>query len=284
MIVLERGKMRLCAAPETGGGIASLTFADRDVLRAAPPGSGEVLEMACFPLVPFANRIAGGAFRFAGREIRLPPNSGGHALHGQGWRNAWRIVEHARDRATLAFDHEAGDWPWAYAAEQGFALAEDGVHIRLCVRNDGAWAMPIGLGFHPYFPRTPATTLDASVEGAWLNDATGIPAAYRAGSPFPAGGLEIGKIADADNCHARWRGQASVDIPEHGLVLTLTASGTLGFLHLYAPPDASYFCAEPVSAMPDAVNRAESPEITGLRVLRPGEAIAASMSLHVRQR
>ena len=53
--------------------------------------------MACFPLVPYANRIANGRFAFAGDEVQLRRNwdRDPHPLHGQGWRSAWTI-EHER--------------------------------------------------------------------------------------------------------------------------------------------------------------------------------------------
>ena len=35
--------------------------------------------------------------------------------------------------------------------------------------------MPAGLGWHPYFLRTPRTTLTAPVAGIWLTDAEMMP-------------------------------------------------------------------------------------------------------------
>ncbi len=70
------------------------------LLRATREGADGVLDMACFPLVPYVNRIRGGRFSFRGREVVLKPNMAGDIspLHGQGWLAAWS-VESSSERA-----------------------------------------------------------------------------------------------------------------------------------------------------------------------------------------
>ena len=54
-------------------------MARRPILRKCNSRSENVLERASFPLVPYVNRIRGGAFTFRGREVRLAPNMAGRS-------------------------------------------------------------------------------------------------------------------------------------------------------------------------------------------------------------
>ena len=65
------------------------------------------------------------------------------------------------------------------------------------------------------------------------------------------------------------------------MTISVTASEELRFLHLYMPRGEPFFCAEPVSAMPNAFNRQEPAELTGLRILAPGESCSVSMGFTV---
>src|SRR5262249_15294953 len=161
MLALRSGGAVLDLLPEIGGAIARFAVDGIDVLRPAPPDTRDVLQTGCFPLVPFANRIAHGVFTFARETVRLPPNFGDHPhpLHGQGWHGAWTVRARSPDKAVLAFDHPAGAWPWRYEAEQTFTLMRDSLRIELAVTNHDLRIMPLSIGFHPYFPRTPGTVI-----------------------------------------------------------------------------------------------------------------------------
>jgi aldose 1-epimerase len=47
--------------------------------------------------------------------------------------------------------------------------------VKLALANTGHTSFPFGLGLHPFFPRTAATTLDFDVDAVWENDATLLP-------------------------------------------------------------------------------------------------------------
>jgi aldose 1-epimerase len=61
--------------------------------------------------------------------------------------------------------------------------------------------------------------------------------------------------------------------------LRLEAGPALRHLQVYTPPGQDFFCVEPVSHMPDAINHPGHP----MRVLAPGESFTAEIALHVRQ-
>jgi aldose 1-epimerase len=87
----------------------------RAILRKCHSPLEKVLDAACFPLVPYANRIRGGCFSFRGRTVRLAPNMTGDPspLHGQGWLNPWNVEAASGSSAALIYRLEPGEWPWS---------------------------------------------------------------------------------------------------------------------------------------------------------------------------
>jgi aldose 1-epimerase len=286
-IALHHGDVELDLIPGVGGAISRLTLRGKDVLRQTGPDAADPLETACFSLVPYSNRIAHRHFRFENEEIRLKPNSGTHPhwLHGHGWQRPWRVASAGQQSATLAFDYEPGDWPWAYSAEQTCSLTDDGVRIDLSLRNLASHAMPVSLGFHPYFLRTPSTVVRAEVTSMWETDETIIPTRRTdATSLLDLGnGARLSAAPFIDHCFPGLSGSVTIDSPERGLTIAMSASDACRFFHLYVPPERDFFCAEPVTAMPDMVNRPESPQETGMRTLAPGETFAIWMQISARE-
>jgi aldose 1-epimerase len=284
---LAAGNLRLELSPSVGGAISAFEWAGangaRPILRKCHSPLEKVLDAACFPLVPFSNRIRGGRFSFRGRDVRLVPNMTGDAspLHGQGWLNPWTIEEASEVEATLSYRHHAGEWPWDYEARQEFALDERGFSVRLTCRNSSDEPMPCGLGQHPYFPCGPETRIDTRVECAWTIDEKVLPL-----EKVPADGrydlrnrLVCGQ--HLDNGFGGWGGQARMSDPEWPYELRLS-SPDANFFQLYSPPEGGIFVAEPVSHANAALNHPESewPEL-GMHVLEPGESMSLDMRLEV---
>ena len=281
-LILEAGPMRLELAPEVGGAITALTSDGIPLLRPTAGDADDVLQTACFPLVPFANRIGQGRVAFGGRTTTLPPNLAGdpHPLHGEGWRGAWTVERATADHAVLAFAAAEAAWPWSYVARQTFRLDPQGVTVRLEMVNTDAEPAPAGLGFHPCFPNAGRARLTAGVDGIWLTDHELLPTRH-VPNWFLADwrrGAEVAGERLIDHCHTGWTGEARIDL--EAASLRMTASPELGFLHVYAPPEADFFCVEPVSHRPDALNAPE-PLAAGLRVLAPGETLSAEMRLEL---
>jgi aldose 1-epimerase len=289
IITLSAGESRVRVDPALGGAIVRYwsegSAGEAHWLRPGPdagPVPVETMRMGCFPLVPFSNRIRNGRFTFRGQTISLPLNFGAHphTIHGQGWQARWEVTELAEYRIVLAYRHAADAWPFDYLATQDISLSEDRLTVRLSLENQSGAGMPAGLGLHPYFPRTPGTTLTAHVDGMWQTDGGGIPTRL---APPPAALLENGLRVDEvplDNAFTGWSRAATIEWPERGGRLILTGSEGLDVLAVYTPPGKGFFCAEPVSHGTDAFNRADAGERgTGMRVLAPGERWAVSMTL-----
>ena len=287
ILTLRAGHFELRLSPCVGGSIEAFEFVGgaqrRPILRESHSPLEKVLDAACFPLVPYVNRIRGGCFRFRGREVRLAPNMPGDPspLHGQGWLNPWRAEQLDERNAMLTFHHAAGEWPWDYEARQEFALDDGGLTASLACRNSSNEPMPCGLGFHPYFPCGPQTRLDTKVSAAWTIDANVLPV-----DKVPAEGrydlqdrLVCGQ--DLDNGFGGWGGEARMGDPQWPYTIRMT-SADARFFQLYSPPRGGIFVAEPVTHANAALNAPEEqwPEL-GMRILDPGEEMRLTMRLDV---
>ncbi len=278
MLRLRRGAITLDLAPERGGGVLAFHHGHEPVFADVRGEAAD--ELACIPLVPFANRIAQGAFRADGRQVQLPILPGEvHALHGQGWLMPWRVETAGIDHAMLRYDHAANAWPWAYRAVQVFTLAGDGYCHEIAVTNCADTAMPAGIGVHPWFSCNATTQYRGLQGGEWQNGADGLPATLQT---MPASvdwwhGKPV-MTRTVDTCFTGRDGALGIVWPERGLSLAIFPSERLGFTHVYVPPDVGYFCVEPVSHMPDAINRAGE---TGLVWLAPGATLSAQVDFRV---
>ena len=285
---LVSGRLELVLAPGTGGSIARLDWVDGErrtpVLRRGDPASGDVLSMASFPLVPYVNRIRGGRFPFRGREVVLQPNMTGDPspLHGQGWLAPWQVAESSEAGATLTFRHEAGEWPWAYEAEQSFVLDERGLDLALSCRNLSDGPMPCGLGQHPYFPCGPDTRIDTKVTHAWTIDEHVLPVdKVAATGRFDLAGRAVCGQG-LDHGFGGWGGRARMTDPNWPFEIVMSSLGAR-FFQLYSPREGGIFVAEPVTHANAALNAAEEEwgEL-GMRVIEPGEALSLDMRIDVR--
>src|SRR5262245_44059964 len=289
VIALRADGFGLQLAPEAGGMVTRywLERGTRVWAWLRPASSVAVsqrdgYESAAFPLVPFSNRIRGGRFSFEGRDVALPMNRPPerHAIHGQAWQASWMAREVSTTSALLELRHAPDAWPWAYRATQRFVLSPEGLGVELALHNESATPMPAGLGWHPYFLRTPRTTLTAPVDRIWLTDSEMLPTEL-APSPVTArllAGVTIDSVS-LDNGFTGWSRRATIDWPEWGARLVMVAEPPLDFLTVFIPPSLPFFCVEPVSHATDALNLGDPAAETGRRTLAPGATLRASITL-----
>jgi len=281
------GPLRLELSPSIGGAISAFEWAEPDaarpILRKCHSRLEKVLDASCFPLVPYVNRIRDGQFTFRGREVRMAPNMPGDPspLHGQGWLNPWAVEQSDERNAVLHYRHDPGEWPWAYEAQQEFALDDHGLSLRLTCRNASAEPMPCGLGFHPYFPCGGETKLDTEVTHAWTIDDKVLPVAKVSAEGRYDLRDRLVCSQDLDNGFGGWGGEARMTDPDWPYGLRMS-SGDAHFFQLYSPTAGGIFVAEPVTQANAALNAPEKqwPEL-GMRVLESGEEMTLTMRLDV---
>lgn len=277
MIELAAGGWRARLRPEIGGSITALSCDGLPFLRTMADQADHPLQAGCFPLVPYANRIAAGRFSFGGHAARIEPNLQGqnHPLHGFGWLAEWQCIRH--DGSSALLEHAfvgSAEWPWPYVAHQHVALDENGLTIRLMVCSTGDRPAPMGLGLHPYFRRTRDTILTFRADAMLGIDDECLVDGSRSPADTLAQWSDGAALPDVlvDHCFAQWRGTATI-ADEHGII-AIEGFGT-PHCHVYAPPGGEELCIEPVSHTPDALNRAPKEMI----VLPPGCAAGIAMRI-----
>lgn len=261
--------------PELGGAVGRLDWRGEPVFRPTPVGATSPLDTGCFPLVPFANRIDQGRFRWVGRDIVLEPTPGfePHALHGTGWRTPWTVIGADSASVRLGLSVAAGDWPWAWRAEQVIALDETGLSVSLSLTNEDTAPMPGGLGLHPYLATGPGDRVRLEAASVWVGE-TLIPDRRVAVSDLVdwRDGVARASVPFVDNAYDGWTGVAEVI----GADRTVQMTSPVSRLHVYAPEGEGFVCLEPVTHRPNAVNAPES-ESAGLATLAPAATMAMSM-------
>ena len=278
-MILRAGESEIHVIPETGGAVAAWTWRGLPVMRSASNedlASGNPRRLGAYPLIPYSGRIAGGHFTWKGEEIRLPLNFPPEtvSIHGNAWQSAWTIAEHTADRALLTLDH-AGDesWPFPYRAGLGFHLLPDGLDVAMHIC--AAAEMPAGLGWHPYFHRGPGAALGFHAERVWIANAENIP--EREVPPEGNYAFYPDRVLDdavVDNCYSGWDRQARPQPP--GIFVQMDADPVFTHLIAYTPAHHPYFCVEPASHAPNAINRPE-----GMPVLAPGDVLEGGIRLRL---
>lgn len=276
-LTLRSGGWEARLRPECGGSLASLTFEGTEVLRSMPESSTDPLDAACFPLVPYCNRIGNGRFTWGDRTVQLPANfpPEPHSLHGLGWQSPWTVAAEADSKCAFRHNYRGSSaWPWAYEAEQRIRLGAQRCAITLDLTNRGDTPMPCGLGLHPYFRRRRETRVTFLAAGMLEIGEDMVPTGAMAPSDRFATWAEGARLPaqTIDHCFAGWTGTA--ELADDLGTATLEAGGA-PFLHLYAPANGSALCLEPVTQSPDALNRAPAEMI----VLPP--RCTASLTLRI---
>jgi aldose 1-epimerase len=258
----------------------------RPLLRpsdAAAVAAGNPSNLACFPLVPFANRIGGSRFCFAGREYQLTPNRPPDpmAIHGFGFQAAWRVDAVNHQAARLTYEHHAPNSPFHFRAEQTFHLEPSCVRIELAVTHKGNDAMPYGIGLHPWLPRPADTQLQFFSKHVFIPDQMSLPRgpqAVRSEIDF-AILRPLSEVGPLDACFAGWNGKAVVLWPGKDYAVEITAKEPFCAVHVFLPADRAILCVEPVSHVPNVHNHPEWAKFGALHTLKQGETLRGEMMI-----
>jgi aldose 1-epimerase len=284
VIELSAGELSIGLVPEVGGSLAYFRKGGVDLMRplsAADRAAKNVLGVAMFPMVPYANRIAGNEFDFGGRTWRFEPNNPPERfnVHGTGWHSAWR-AERDGGGVLLGLDHVAPEEPYSYRATQHFSLSPDGLTVKMQLANRGAVAMPFGFGLHPWFERTAHTELAFTASHFFMEGPEGI-ATERLALPPELDFADGKPLPDTwrNNDYGGWDGVAEIRFPDKRLGLRFEADPVFGHLMLYADPEKPFFCIEPQSNAPCAFNRMNGPcgGAFGARILAPDESLEGTI-------
>jgi aldose 1-epimerase len=273
---LHAGDLRLVLRPDLGGSVAGLWCGGVPVLRSADPDAlDSARRSACFPLVPYSGRLGLRRFRWQGRDHTTAPNfdDSPHSVHGVAWQRPWQVLEAGEASAVLRYEHAADEhWPFPFELRQRIGLSAQALELALSFTNTAPAVQPVGLGWHPYFPKRERSRVHAEVASRWETDVQQLPTRRVAQA-----GLD-GDVAHLDFDHVFEGWQGPVRIRDEKLSLRLTSS--LPYLVVYTPRDKPYYCVEPVSHVSNAIHMAD-PAAHGLVALPARERLEAWMKLEV---
>lgn len=283
IITLTNGLITVRLTPKAGA-IIDAYYNQVPFLRPQPTilkKDFNVLDMAGFALIPFGNRLKENKFTHNDKEYHFKPNTASdpYYLHGDAWLAGWDIITQYQNEVSLQYTCKKNDKsPYQYCAKQKILLQNNQLIIQLSVTNMGIDALPFGLGYHPYFPRTTQTQLMAISQYM-----------YKEKKNFLSGEI-IAKTKKLDFCNAQslpnqwvnnsfagWDSAAHILWPENGLQLGITATPNFKYYHLFIPDrqfdptyNDDYFCFEPST---HAANAHHRPNFAGLKILEYGATL-----------
>ena len=286
VISLRSGPLHAEVLPGAGGGLGRLDWRGggetHALLRPYVPIAGAPMpipsQLACFPLVPWSNRIEPQGFVFEGRAITPAPNRPGEPcpIHGDGWQHPWSVQARSDSGVSLLLDRRDG-FPFSYVARLRYTLLDTALNVTLEVTNTGSAPLPFGLGLHPWIERRDGVLLRARSRGTWTRGPLGLPADEIAVPPewdfATARELPQGQV---DHVFCGWDGEAEITWPDTGVKLGVHAD--MAYYILYAPPGANFFCFEPVDHAINAHNLPGGAVRNGLTTLAPGRTLARRVS------
>ena len=170
-VEIQDGGITLSIATSFGNNAYSMIVEGREYLRKpeptlaewrANPGLGGVPLLA-----PWANRMDGDAYFAGGKEYHLNPSLGnirrdqhGLPIHGLvSFTSQWRMIRQEASSVTSRLEFwRYPEWmaqfPFAHTLEVTHRLSAGSLEVETVVENLAEEAMPLSLGYHPYFQLT----------------------------------------------------------------------------------------------------------------------------------
>ena len=244
-------------------------------------------------LAPWANRIAGAGFWANGKRYTFNSDLGsvrldhdGIAIHGMlSSSPLWQVTQVKADRRSarvtsrLAFwkyPELMANWPFAHEYEMTYTLADGVLQVTTEVTNLSAEAMPVVLGFHPYFqiPDTPRSAASAHLPVRMHVETDSTLVATGQLTPvqmpeqvslkdhtFDDGFTDLVRGADGNATFSVQAGSRKIEIiygPKYQVAV------------IYAPPHQNYICFEPMAAITNGINLAHDGKYPALQSVAPG--------------
>lgn len=233
-------------------------------------------------IVPWPNRIDGGAYTFDGERHQVAVNEPerGTALHGLLSWTEWSVVEHEADRVVLEqVQRPQYGYPFELTFRSEHLVTADGVRVSLWASNTGDRRAPFGAAHHPYLAVTgevqltiPAATyypVNERLLPIGKEPVAGTELDFRTGRALNGTALDT---AFTDLLRGE-TGEAVARVAEEaGRISELWIGAGYDYLQVYtddyAPgrPARAGVTIEPMTCAPDAFNSGD-----GLIVLEPGQ-------------
>jgi aldose 1-epimerase len=298
-----------------GHDILRWPFASVEEFKSRPALSG-------IPFVgPWANRLDEQAFYANGRkysfDMELGNVRGAIPIHGfLTTTDRWQVIEVKADKdaawvtSRLEFFRQPAwmkQWPFAHTIELTYRLKEGELEVRTAITNLSAEAMPVAIGFHPYFQLTdsPRNTWTVAIGARrhWLLAPNKVPTGETESADvlFPnrrSASLDDFNLDDVfSDLERDQEGRATMSVSGKSQRLDVVLGPNFRSVVIWAPhpenrgrgsqslgaattagrgnaaptaQDRNFICIEPMAGISDAINLAHSGRYNELQSIAPG--------------
>lgn len=242
-------------------------------------------------LAPWANRIDRDSYFANAKEYLLNPKLGnvrrdgnGKPIHGLLIYAAWDVVEvragerEAMLRSRLEFWRRP-DWmaqfPFAHNLEVTHRLRDGVLEVETVIENLSDEAMPVAVGYHPYFQVTDAPRDDWTVHLAAREQLVLSQELIPTGERKPIGYANPVKLAGTSlddgftSLTAGADGRAVFWVQGKQQKVEVVYGPKYPVAVVYAPPGRPFICFEPMSGPTNAFNLAHESKFSGLQTIPP---------------
>jgi aldose 1-epimerase len=293
-IEIRAGAQRVVVV-EVGAGLRSYAVADRELLdgygaeEMATAGRGQVL-------IPWPNRLEGGAYEFLGRWHQLPLTEpeARNAIHGLVRWSAWTVGDRSADRVVMEHTlHPQPGYPFQLALSVEYILSDNGLRVTSTATNVGRDTCPFGSGAHPYLTvgtetvdtivlRAPGrTVVHFDARGLPVDNAPVDGTEYDFRAPRAIGATKLDNAFTDLERDGDGRARVELCHPQRGTNLSLWLGDGYRYLQLFTGDllpsvDRRSLAVEPMTCPPNAFRTGES-----VLVLEPGESTTTEWGIQV---
>lgn len=250
-------------------------------------------------LAPWANRLDRDEFFANGKQYSLSADLGnlrrdGNKLPIHGllmFSPLWQVTEVSSNEDAAWVTSRLEFWrypdlmaqfPFAHTLEMTYRLSSGSLEVRTRIENLATEAMPVGIGFHPYFrlhdsPRDQWRVHLAAREHLTLSPKltpTGEATPIALADPLPLAGTQLddvfsGLVRNGD-------GKAEFWVAGSKEKISVTYGPQFPVAVVYAPKGREFICFEPMSIVTNGFNLAQEGKWRGLQTVPPGGLWQAS--------
>jgi len=245
-------------------------------------------------LAPFANRLDETAFYANGKkyafDMTLGNVRGPIPIHGfVTTTDEWQVVEMKSDSTAawvtsrLDFSRQPmwmKQWPFAHTIDMTYRLQGGVLEVQTTITNQSAEAMPVAIGFHPYYQLSDSPRddwkLTVGARTHWLLAQNKVPTGETEPIEkiFPNPQAASLRAADLDDVFGDLvrdgQGRATMAIAGKSQRLDLALGPNYRSVVIWAPKDRDFVCVEPMAGITDAINLAHKGQYKELQTIAPG--------------
>jgi aldose 1-epimerase len=271
----------------------------------SPAEMKEDPRFCCVPfLAPWANRLDQDAFWANGRKYLLNPDLGNlrrdnhqKPIHGLlNFSPDWKVTAADADAQSAWTTSRLEFWkhpelmaqfPFAQTISMTYRLRDGELHVETTIENLSGEAMPVAIGFHPYFqlhdsPRDQWKVHLAARDHMTLSNLlipTGESKPVEFADPHP---LHVSQLDDVfTNLILGADGRARFWVEGVKERVTVTYGPKYTVAVVYAPAAGAFICFEPMAAITDAFNLAHAGVYKELQSIPAGGQWKESFSIAV---